>query len=86
MIKSKKRVETTYTLEFNEEYAEQIRLWLKWAFVVWQQCNYHPALVEQIFNAPDEGTDRAPKISQLSHDKLLVFLNRLDRPNEEEIV
>ncbi len=85
MIKSKKRVETTYTLEFNEEYAEQLRLWLKWAFVVWQQCQYHPALIGEIFHGA-EGTERAPKTFELNHDKALVILNRLDRPNEVEEV
>ncbi len=82
-MKIKKRVETTYTIECNEEYAQNLRKWLVWAFVVWQQCQYHPALVDEIFHGA-EGTERAPQISELSHDKLLVLLNRLDRPNEIE--
>lgn len=84
MLKVKKVVNTTYTIEMNQKYADQLDKWLLWAFVVWQQIQYHPQLQDEIFHGL-EGTDRAPDTNELSHDSCIVIRQSLQRADVEEI-
>jgi hypothetical protein len=84
VIKAKKKVSTVYSLEMDQATIDQLDLWLLWAFVVWQQCNYHPQLLDEIFHG-GEGTDKAPSMNQLSHDKNLIIRLALKKPEVEEV-
>lgn len=84
MLKVKKRVETTYTVEMNQEYADQLNKWLLWAFVVWQQIQYHPELQDEIFHGL-EGSNKAPHTNELSHDAAIVIRQSFQRAEVEEV-
>ena len=84
VIKAKKLVQTTITLEMDKEVAEQLDKWLLWAFVVWQQIQYHPMLQDEIFHST-EGTDKAPPTKELNHDKAILIRLALMRAEVEEI-
>lgn len=84
MIKARKRVETVVSLDMDRKSAEQLDKWLLWAFVVWQQIQYHPVLQGEIFHG-QEGSDLAPPTTELNHDTNLLLRLRLKSPEFEEI-
>lgn len=84
MIKAKKQVQTTWTIEMDGETAEQLEKWLLWAFVVWQQIQYHPQLQDEIFHGL-EGTEKAPPTRELNHDTAILIRLALKKPDVEEV-
>lgn len=81
-IEIEKQEVITYALKMDQEYKKSLEDWLRWAFVVWQQIQYHPQLQDEIFHGA-EGSDKAPFTGNLNHDKLLLIVMSLKRADKQ---
>lgn len=79
MIKAKKKIETTVTLEMDAEHTTQLDMWLVWAMAVWQQIQKYPMLQDEIFNNLQMGD--IPATEDLNYDRNVTI--RLALKNAE---
>lgn len=79
MIKAKKNVQTTVSLEMDEQHADQLDKWLVWAGMVWTECHKYPALKDEIFH--DVISPYAPAFEDLDPDRNVTI--RLALKNAE---